>query len=38
MIKGILILLGPMLIGWGGIILFLILDKSNDETVSNNRR
>jgi hypothetical protein len=28
MIKGILILLSP-LIGWTGIVLFLILDKDN---------
>jgi|688.fasta_scaffold01076_59 hypothetical protein len=30
MIKGILILLTP-LIGWTGIVLFLILDKGNDK-------
>ena len=34
MIKGILILLTP-LIGWFGIILFLILDKDNGEENNN---
>ena len=35
MIKGILILIGAPLIGWFGLILFLILDKDNGEENNN---
>lgn len=38
MIKGLLILIGTPLIGWLGIVLFLILDNPDNETMSNNRR